>query len=601
MKRKHIILSLIIFFGIGNAAFADRTLGKTEILQIFQKLTDQPKTTWMAAGTIEAIHEEFVAAKTTDETEIQQAISKEIQTYQKNTNKIEVSTDLQIQKLAAIPFNIRYDLSNEYTMKSNVMLKYDGKRFFWEIDVDSRKDSVTLPTDLQGNDETDNFNLTYNQKRIFAWDNQKYTMYNPCVNTSIVDTTGSMPHSVTGPLTAGVIPWGYGFFTYENLSASKCSAIELSNDAQTQISITLTKSDGSTISFILDPKKDYAVLSCLTINSNSITTNKYSNYQFVRDSWMPMSIDIEKYDASTGKLIASEKWLYTSISSEIPETGDFDISYTDGTTIEYHSNLANKPLIYTYSSMVDTEQLLAEKLLFATAEGKIVQNCATAAIKHVASQLGKSVTDQQLAALVNSTDQTTSLAVIKNFLQGLGLYCQAVKTDIQTLKDLRGYQVILHIPGKKHFTVMGDIDSAFVWTIDLASNKFFYRTDLNYFNMDWTQGVALIISSRPVTLQGNIAVITDSQAANITGASGYSCTNLIQRPGTTYCFYLGFKCFGPYQIWYERYGCIEDESGSCIGGIFERKISSPCLVDIQSPSACNITGEWTYYYMQACS
>ena len=117
---------------------------------------------------------------------------------------------------------------------------------------------------------------------------------------------------------------------------------------------------------------------------------------------------------------------------------------------------------------------------------------------------------------------------MKRFVQQMGLYCRAVKIDIQTLKSLNNCEVILHIPGKKHFVVLEAIDDKYVWSIDLASNKFYYRTDINFFGMDWTEGTALLVSNQPIQLQDGISDIDDSQLADIIGAAGYYLQQLLQ-------------------------------------------------------------------------
>ena len=76
---------------------------------------------------------------------------------------------------------------------------------------------------------------------------------------------------------------------------------------------------------------------------------------------------------------------------------------------------------------------------------------------------------------------------MKYFLQGFGFYCRAVKTNINTLKNLKGCKAILHFPGKKHFVVVDRIDDKYVWIIDFSSAKFYDRTDISFFDMDWTE------------------------------------------------------------------------------------------------------------------
>ena len=59
MKAQYFILIVIVLFNPLNTTFADRTLDRSEILEIFQILTEQPKDTWIQKGTIEAKHTKF--------------------------------------------------------------------------------------------------------------------------------------------------------------------------------------------------------------------------------------------------------------------------------------------------------------------------------------------------------------------------------------------------------------------------------------------------------------------------------------------------------------------------------------------------------------
>jgi hypothetical protein len=186
-------------------------------------------------------------------------------------------------------------------------------------------------------------------------------------------------------------------------------------------------------------------------------------------------------------------------------------------------------------------------------------------------------------------------------MEALGLYCRTVKTDIQTVHNLKDCQIILHIPGKSHFVVLEAIDDKYVWTIDLASDKFYYRTDKEFFGMDWTDGVALLVSNRPISQDANLVELTGDNLANIVGSAGYSCTNLLQEYNVIFCSEpIPGECEGTYQEYYERWGCKTAPSGSCSTSRMIRYAESPCIEDIYIPSACDITGEWTCYYMRAC-
>ena len=600
MKARHTILAVVLLLSVSCPVFADRQLDRVETLQIFQQLTSQARKSWIPAGTIEATHEEYRAPKTTDVSEINNQIDKKIQEYQNNPNKRELTENLQKMKLDAIPFNVRHRLSNEYTMSSAVTVRFDGDRFYWEINVNSRTDSVKLGKDLASNFMTKHFDLSWNARRIFAWDGEKYTTYFLPGNHAIVDSTGSTPHTVNGPLTAGLVPWGYGYYTYENLSAVESSALEKYIDGQTQIHLTLNNSDGSQMVFVMDPAKDYAVISCsITGRGNAIISRHYSNHQLVSGNWVPTTILLERYEAGANRLLARDLWDITSITPDVPESCDFDVSYETDALKEYFSFVTDKPAMYRHSDTVNTDQLLADRLAFAANEGTQPRNCATAALKYAAGQLGKDVSDSQLAQLVAEPDKITNLYAMKQFTQALGLYCRAVKTDVQTLKSLNGCEVILHIPGRNHFVVLEGIDDKYVWSIDLANNKFYYRTDIDFFGMDWAEGVALLISDR--TIAGDFTEIDESELGNITGATGYQCNTLRQEYNVIYCLYIGGSCDGCYEVYYTRYGCGTAEGGSCRNSVMIRFKESPCIEDPYIPEACTTTGEWTVYYMRACA
>jgi hypothetical protein len=585
-----------------STIFADRPLERNEVLQIFQTLTSQPRKTWIPAGTIEATHEEYRALKVIDPNEIERQIKEQVQEYQNNPNKPELTENLQKMKLDAIPFDVRYHLSNEYTMNSTVVVKFDGERFYWEINVQSRTDSVKPGKDLEGNFMTKQFDLGWNARRIFAWDGEKYTTYFLPGNHAIVDTTGETPHVVNGTLTAGFIPWGYGHYAYDSLCAAGSSAVETDTNGQMEIHLTISNTDGSQIFFSLDPQKDYAVVSCLQSGlGNQVISRQYSGYQVVSGTWVPTIILVEQYEAGPKRLLASDLWNFTNINGQAPSVDSFKVRYETDAVVEYRSPVTDKPLMYRHSDMVDTDMLLADRLAVAATQGTQPQNCATISLKYVLSRLGKDITDQQLAQLVSEPNKTTSLYTMKEFVQSLGLYCKAVKTDIKTLKNLYGCEVILHIPVDDHFIVLEHIDTVYVWTIDLLSNKFYYRTDIDFFNMDWSGGTVLLISNQPIQLQGNFTELNDSQLNNIIGSAGYSCTRLLQEYHVVFCDYALGECAGYYQEYYTRYGCEAAPSGSCTGSRMLRYKESPCIEDPYDPFACTVTGEWTCYYMRACA
>jgi len=590
MKR-YILSTFVLTFFTACTAFADRDLSRDEILQLFGQLTSQPRQTWIPAGTIEAARSEYKAPKITNENELIARIGQRITEYANNTNKRELTEELQTLAAGAIPFNVRYELANEFTMDSQVIVKYDGNKFYWEINVTSRNDSIRPEISLRANYMTDQFNLLGNARRIFVWDGGKYTAYCLPINQATVDTT-STSHTVNGPLTAGVIPWGYGAYSYAGLAAADTSAVETTVDNQTQIQLTINKAGGAEIVLSLDPAKDYAVTSCITTRQDgSVSLQQYSNYSQVGANWVPGTILLEKYEANTGRLLSRDRWDITDINAEVPPVDAFKIDFKPAARVEY-TNL-NKPALCRANQTAPA------------ATG----NCATAALKYVAAKFGKNLSDKELASLVSKSANQTSLLAMKKFVNNTGLYCTAVDADIKALKNLKNCRVILHLPDKNHFAVLDEIGDG-VRVLDPISGKIYGVTDLS-------KCAAILISDKPFEKQlacgetslasgrshgpiGGFAAIPDARLQTIAGALGFTCTKVIQTAGEQPCTPpVGTVCPGSYIWYFERYGCQLASSGSCSSTYLPRSKSCYCAYDNEY-EMCVWSEEWTYTYMRAC-
>jgi hypothetical protein len=602
MTKKTSILLIVLI--LCSTALANRQLERAEILQIFETITSQPKKTWIPSGTIEAMHEEHRTGRITDTNEIDRRIAEEVQAYLADPNKLELTDELQTMRLEAIPFNVRYRLSNEHTMSSNVIVKFDGNRFYWEINVDSRTDSVKPTTDLAGNFLTQEFDLNCNQKRVFAWNGQKYATYFRPVNHAIITDT---PSGVNGPMTVGIIPWGYGRYSYANLSIADSNAVETNSGGQTEIQIIVTDGDRQE-TFILDPAKNYA-LKCYSVCAGStlFLLHIYDNYQSIAGNWCPGNILIEKYDMTKNpqKLMTRDIWNFTLVSGDTPEPASFDVTYETDAFIEDFS-LGGEPLQYRYPnpelpplSRVDTDELMMQRFMIASAGSKYAQNCATASLKYVCDRLGLSQSLKNLGRLVNSRQKSTTLLQIQQFAQGLGLNSFALKTDIETLKRLSDYQVIVYLPQRNHFVVLAGVDSEFIRLIDMDNNRFYYRQSLDCFESAW-DGTALIVANEPVELKGQFAKIDKSVLQRIVG-SGEQCNTLCSSSGESNCQPVGDLCGGTHDIYYSRFCCGCAPSGSCSETSMVYKRSEPCIEDPDSPDiSCIGNGDWTSYAMQAC-
>ena len=553
MKIKTFTITVISLLIFQSFAFAGRQLNRAEILQIFQTLTDQPRRTWIPAGTIEASHQAYTA-------------------------------------------------SEGFMTDSTVIVKSGEDKFYWEINIDSH----IKQTNSSGN-ALSTFDINRNKKRIFTWDGQKYTMYFQSGNQAIVTESNGNAPAVNGPLTAGVVPWGYGVYTYKELSAADSSG-EI--DDQGLVHLTINHTNLPQRSFILDPTKNYAVLSYL-INSEGLSfiTNTYESYELISGIWMPAVIIIERYKDTDKdlELVSYDYWTFTSVSISPPEAGAFSAVYEPDTLVKYFRQATQTSLSYRYSSEVDTDELLQDKIKITLAGDAQTRNCATIAMKYVTEQLGTNITDQEFTWLVDESTGGTSLYDLNQFAQQQSFYCLAGKTDIQTLRSLNGCQVILHLPGPKHYVVLDHIDDEYVWVIDLDGNKFYYRTKIDLFEVDWTGGVVLLLSSEPLNPKGNFTKLSDEQQQRIIGSAGgfgnFACTDLIQSYAVDLCDKpIGALCGGRYQVWYNCWGCesTTTTSSSCTGDGWIGSVFTPCELDAETLDDCTTSDTWYNIYIHAC-
>lgn len=573
-----------------------RTLERAEILEIFEHLTAQPRNTWISAGTIEALHIEYGAPKITDSSEVQARVAKAIQDYQADAHKPEVAEFLQKMRLDAIPFNTRYKLANEYTMETEVTVKCNGDRLRWQIDMISREDSVKPGPELEGNYLVERIDPEWHGKRLLVWDGEKHTNYSYSAGSATVKVDAGGPGRFRGPLTAGIIPWGFGRYTNEALLNRQASAVKEQVDGILQIRLTLIDTNGSQEQFVLDPEKDYAVKSHLfRAAAGPVVLKQLSDYELIGGLWTPRTILIDKHDLITDRLLASDLWSLQKIKTTTPRADEFEVAFEDNTTVEYFNPLSPRSLAYKANRRTDARALVAKKL--EAQASTLPANCATLSIKHVASQYGLNVAEEQLSALVGQADGLTNLADMKRLLESSGLYCSAVKTDLAGLKQLQNTKAILYFSGKKHFVALDHITSDSVWTVDLSAKMILRDTDIAFFDMDWSDGTALLVSNEPISPNADISQIPDEELTAIAGGDGYTCTNLIQDYLVVYCTDI-MGCDGYYEEYYERYGCEANTSGSCYNSIFLRKSEAQCLYNVED-DVC-YAGDVTYYYMRAC-
>jgi hypothetical protein len=527
-------------------------------VQIFQTLTDLPRKTWIATGTIKATHNQYVS-------------------------------------------------SDESVMDSTVTARIDGDKFYWEITVDSH---TTQAPSRPGKSSRGRFDVNGNNRRVFAWDGQRYTMYFQTGNNVIVmEDPTDFPVAINGPLTAGIIPWGHGVYTLEGLLKAESSAIEVEDGGKKQVHLTLKMPNTPELAFVLDPAKEYAVLSFSSYyEGQPAIVKSCQDFELVSGRWVPTTIIVERYNVTKDppQLLSYDHWELLSVSTSVPAPGSFNVAYENGARVEVHSAITARPQSYRYSDTIDTESLLVERLAVAAGRNEN-QNCATVAMKYVATQLGEDVNDSQLAALIDEQGKGTSLFKLRHLARQIGFHCLAVKTDVQGLKRLSGdCRAILHLPGPNHYVVLEAVDDKYVWITDLDSNNFHYCKKLDEFDLDWSKDAALLVANEPIQWQTAFTPINDSDLQEIAGGlQNYSCTDLIQDGGRPiHCPPMRFGiCLGSYRQWWARYGCEEDEAGgNCTNVIppLPGYTECPCIEDGYNPGFCEVNNEWRTLYIRAC-
>jgi peptidase C39-like protein len=603
------IIGLLIISGV---AWADRPLNQEEITQIVQMLTNQSRKYWIPSGSIYGRYQKYRAPKLTDPKQVQEKIEQELHTHIHNPHKIELTQKLQEMTCNAIPLNIRFKYMNELTMVTEEKVQTDGDKFIWDISVLSRDDSILI----RNREFRDNHsNLQRNAKRRFTWDGENYTCYFKSAGQAIIkEAPLQVPVVVNGPLTAGIIPWGFGRYAFDYLNSAVKSGIEVEEDNLTQIHLTLERSDGEEMFFILDPNRNFSTNSYAHLQADgTLSLYSYENHQLFAEYWVPTHIRIERYQNQGGssRLLGYDDWTLYFISLDTPPDNTYQVEYTKDTLVEYYPNGLNHSLRYrhinTESTKYNIEEkvLLAERLKRSISPSPYLHNCATTALQYIAFQFGVDLEDSEVAELVDSENHSTSLYSLEEYIHRLGLYIRTVKMDLITLQANAFYPAIIYLPAEQHFVVLGNIDSKYVRLIDLTEDHFFYRLTHDQFTQEWQEGIVQFISDHPIVLTGKADDVNEVQRKEIQGLQDctfgcFACTQMLQDDKTILCSEPVYECGGTYRIYSRRYGCKPADSGTCLGAGMLRYIESPCIEDYSHPGQCTVTGEWISYSMRAC-
>ena len=589
---KRITLWILLATGVViGSSFAQNALDSDPARALIERLTETPVDTWLDAGTVKVIHTAYKAPAITDPLEIENRIQQAIQTYQNNPHKPQLTLELQQSRLNAIPFNIRYDYENESTTTTQEEIRFDGELFRHEITILSHTDSIQPDASLASNPYTGDLILEYNRKQVMTYDGERFAHYFESANHSLEEDPKNSPDKPR-TLSVGMIPWGYGLYTKDNLLKSRPGIGSDIIDGKTYTRLTFTFETGIRLEILLDPDTLAIYHRTLTWANGAILSDELSNHVQVNGRWVPTDIYEEQLtpEATGYRLLSWDTWQLDIVSTEPPRREEYTPDYKEGAAIHYSSPLSKSTQQYYYHNGVNTEALLSKRLNAIAAQNSGAANCATLVLQEAASELGRSITVPS-ASLIDANG-FTCLADMQQCLQDQGIYCKAVQTTIQQLADYSAkYAVILYLPTNKHYVLLESMDSDNVWTLDLGSNTFYRPTPVNVFSRQWSGGTALLVSNEPI--QNNDPALTDAQLRTIVG-SGWQCVIVQETWQYTSCS-LYPPCNGYLWLWLELWDCIsvptEEECTATHNYI--NYIRFPCILKIETNS-CYYTGLGAY-------
>jgi hypothetical protein len=624
-----------------------RTLGPAELQWILLELTTHPTQSWISTGSVTgtSIEESWPSYEYTDR-EIDLRTTAEIIDFKANPPASMIDRDYLFDHLDAIPFNIRYMYRISTRKEETFRILINQGRFNWfsELvrfhDGAELKDDVIIPYYLTVEDEryfakvnppahaSKRFNPGWNQQRTVAWDGQEFLIHNASpgqgLNHAIRQETPVLPSSLPDPLIAGLIPWGHGIYTLDNLVRAAVQGSETVVDGVYVTEISIQCGTGPSRSqiearLIRQPSPQgrpaYALTDVQILKGEEgVFTANNSGHIWLEGRWVPTQIVTERPLFQYGAERTVRHTLLLEYRSEQISARELHPSLKD-TWVEYHAPGLAQALRYQMSDTVDAELLLQEKLALMQVKAQdkahalmhrpLVDrpgNCATLSLGHVSRALGHPIDERKLSSLVDGTGKS-SLFELRKLARQEGFYCEVVSTDIDSLAMLEACQIILYLPDKSHFVVLGDVDTFDIQLIDLQKNTFLYSLNKHKFNLDWQEGIALVLSTDSIdfSFSSQIELPSDMELKSMRAGLAYDCTKLIQD-GELYDIHCpdGPPCGGIYRDYSTIYGCDLAESGTCTNFIQWAYKEAICKLKSTDPTQCTY-GRWTFiYYLYAC-
>ncbi len=624
-----------------------RSLSPSEVQSLLKGLASCPAETWMSTGTVTGtvIEESWPAYDYTDR-EISSRVASEMESFEANPPASFVDAQYLFDHWEAIPYNVRYCYRASSRMEERFQIHLDHEKFRWQTnlvrfqDLMAVRDDAIVPYHLTSEDErffarrrppahaSRRFNPDWNQQNTVAWDGQEFLIHNyspkHLINHAHRQVTPVLPCARPAPLTAGLIPWGKGIYSLENLTQATVTGTETRVDGLPRTELVIHNGIGSSrvrVTAAWVPKTTpqgrpaHALVASEVLRGDQWALSvSLSGHIWLENRWVPTQIVSEHPRVRYG---AERRVRETFLLEFHPgqENGhDMRPSMKDA-WVEYQAPGMPDPLRYQMSETLDSELLLQEKmgLMLAASEGRErvprhnmnpgpSQNCATLALGYAARSLGRPIVEKELASSVDSTGKT-SLADLQRLARRRGLHCEIIQTDIDSLALLPACQIILYLPDEGHFALLGDVDTFDVWLIDFQKNTFLYALNKHKFTAQWAEGVALVLSEQSLAFPSHLHIksLPHSRLVNTRGGLSYDCTKLIQN-GHIHDVPCPVDppCHGMEEDYAWIWGCEPSETGQCTSFTQWAKKQANCTPSGANPGECTAGRVTVVYYEYGC-
>jgi len=181
------------------------------------------------------------------------------------------------------------------------------------------------------------------------------------------------------------------------------------------------------------------------------------------------------------------------------------------------------------------------------------------AIEYIAQKLDTPLTESP-SSMIDYAG-TSSLYDMQQFFLKQGLFAKTIKTTVEKLPLYKDYFVIAHLPNLTHYVIVESVDDDNVWTIDLSSNNLYMSHSKGFFQANWVDGTALLVSKQSIVAPEVNLDSMETQA--ILGGIGYQC--LPEQEFLWIPCYITNEgvCVGSEQVFFAYRTCQEAAFGQC--------------------------------------